>query len=351
MFLKIICRYNPDEEIILEFISIFMRLFIREKLSLLVRVIKECTVMEDLKTILISLNDSFLDIDNEYKNSENNCMKLEMSEEYDTPFISFDYDQNSSNSIKFNNAHYINQRERKNSISSKIANYVNINPTDKKPYDGPKHKVPEDLQSLIIFSNPQYNIKFTYSQRMNTQMVVSGYMLKKKRGPYTASSGLRTINWKCVVDSCPYYALTLEGMLKDNELKKHNHERQPELFAKKEARFKLRQKIEEGAAAASEMPMKHFVLDTVMQETQPDMLGMIGSLDALKQAANRYKKKLIQKDGVVQSVFVDPSNEPFQLTFCNNCASGYSTKCDDIDCLSRNSENPLEIVKSESELT
>ena len=203
------------------------------------------------------------------------------------------------------------------------------------------------------FIPPCHDIQFTYSQRMNTQMVVSGHVLKKKRGPYIApsskSSGHRTINWKCVVDTCSYYAVTLEGTFKDNELKKHNHEKQPELFAKKEARFKLRQKIEEGAVA-SETPMSHFVLDTVMQETHPEMLGMIGSLDALKQAANRYKKKLAKKDDVVDPVFVDPSNEPVQMKLCNNFATGYMDRCDNIDCFTRNVENPLEIIKNEIEL-
>ena len=42
--------------------------------------------------------------------------------------------------------------------------------------------VPEDLQQLIIESNPG-RAKFTVSQRLNTQLVLDDYILKKKLGP------------------------------------------------------------------------------------------------------------------------------------------------------------------------
>ena len=192
----------------------------------------------------------------------------------------------------------------KDEKETKFSKSMNIDSTDRNPYNVPKRKVPEDLQSLIISNNPQHNIQFTYSYRMNTQMVVSGYLLNKKRGPYTtASSGLRTISWKCTMGGCPYYILTLEGTLKDSEVRQHNHEKQPELFTKKEARYKLIKKIAE-QGVGSGTPVSHFVLDTVKQETEPDILEKIGSLDALKQAARRYKRKLKQKDELVENYVV-----------------------------------------------
>ena len=75
-----------------------------------------------------------------------------------------------------------------------------------------KHLVTEDLQLLIIQENTDREIKFTFSQRMNTQMVVDNFVLKKKKGPFLTTSG-RIINWRCHVASCMYTAVTKEGRL------------------------------------------------------------------------------------------------------------------------------------------
>ena len=73
--------------------------------------------------------------------------------------------------------------------------------------------VPEDLQSLIISSNPERDIKFTLSQRMNTQMVIDDYLLKKRKGPYY-SGEMRVINCRCVkYPACPYYLITNNGQI------------------------------------------------------------------------------------------------------------------------------------------
>ena len=244
-------EYNPDEEIILEFLNIFTKLFLRKKIALLVRIIKNCTVEEDIKIILRGLNTALKESDKEKRDDECtdalNHLKTEMDLEYDAFFINdlvtgdqtrLDSEQTTNHTSSLNSLN----TETQSSISSEYSDYV----TEYQSRWGPKHKVPEDLQALIISSNPNHDIQFTYSQRMNTQMVVSGHVLKKKRGPYIApsskSSGHRTINWKCVVDTCSYYAVTLEGTFKDNELKKHNHEKQPDILAKKEAQLKLRKK-------------------------------------------------------------------------------------------------------------
>lgn len=81
--------------------------------------------------------------------------------------------------------------------------------------NGNRHLVPDDLKSLIIGENPERNIKFTLSQRLNTQMVVDDFVLKKKKGPFLSRGG-RVINWKCVNDSCTYTCVSYEGQLQDH---------------------------------------------------------------------------------------------------------------------------------------
>ena len=45
-----------------------------------------------------------------------------------------------------------------------------------------RHLVPEELQRLLVISNPDRSIKFTHSQRLNTQLVLDDFILKKKKG-------------------------------------------------------------------------------------------------------------------------------------------------------------------------
>ena len=52
--------------------------------------------------------------------------------------------------------------------------------------------VPEDLQQLIVESNPG-RAKFTVSQRLNTQLVLDDYVLKKKLGPEVRKVSLSLI--------------------------------------------------------------------------------------------------------------------------------------------------------------
>ena len=168
-----------------------------------------------------------------------------------------------------------------------------------------RHLVPEDLQSLIISTNPNRSIKFTYSQRMNTQMVMDDYMLKKKKGPYVSRGG-RIINWKCVNDSCQFTAVTwevskvlsgrfkfteqLQGEIQDTA-RRHNHRPQPELYIKKQARLKIRENILSESLGCEDRPMSNLV-NEVVNETNGEVREMIGSIDALKQAARRFNRKL-----------------------------------------------------------
>ena len=153
----------------------------------------------------------------------------------------------------------------------------------------------EDLQNLIINQNPDREIKFTLSQRQNTQMVVDDYVLKKKKGPYKARGG-RVINWKCVHDSCQYTAVTWEGQIQDIS-RMHNHAPQPELYIKKQARVKIRENIaneiqmSSGSVFYDDRPVTTAVYD-VVNEADSEVRDMIGSIDALKQAARRFNRKL-----------------------------------------------------------
>jgi len=170
----------------------------------------------------------------------------------------------------------------------------NNQPVPCLPDNPNRHLVPEDLQMLIIRENPARGIKFTYSQRMNTQMVVDDYVLKKKKGPYLTRGG-RVVNWKCTNDHCHYTAVTWEGQIQDTA-RHHNHHSQPELYVKKQARVKIRENIDREISnlsntAQEDNPVNNVVMD-VVTETNPDMRNMIGSIDALKQAARRYNRKL-----------------------------------------------------------
>jgi len=170
----------------------------------------------------------------------------------------------------------------------------NNQPIPSLPDNPNRHLVPEDLQELIVNQNPARRIKFTYSQRMNTQMVVDDYVLKKKKGPYLTRGG-RVVNWKCINDACQYTAVTWEGHIQD-QARHHNHPSQPELFIKKQARAKIRETMAHDASNSSQedSAVTNAVMDVVI-ETSPEMRNKIGSIDALKQAARRYNRKL-QKD-------------------------------------------------------
>jgi len=169
----------------------------------------------------------------------------------------------------------------------------NNQPVPCLPDNPNRHLVPEDLQMLIYYQNPTRGIKFTYSQRMNTQMVVDDFVLKKKKGPYLTRGG-RVVNWKCINDSCQYTAVTWEGQIQDTA-RQHNHPSQPELYVKKQARVKVRENVAQEATNVvqgdKDNPVTNAVMD-VVTDTNPEMRNMIGSIDALKQAARRYNRKL-----------------------------------------------------------
>ena len=184
------------------------------------------------------------------------------------------------------------------SVQTDSASLDPISVIPKEQKNPNRHLVTEDLQNLIINQNPDREIKFTLSQRQNTQMVVDDYVLKKKKGPYKARGG-RVINWKCVHDSCQYTAVTWEGQIQDTS-RMHNHAAQPELYIKKQARVKIRENIaneiqmSSGSVFYDDRPVTTAVYD-VVNEADSEVRDMIGSIDALKQAARRFNRKLSNK--------------------------------------------------------
>ena len=94
------------------------------------------------------------------------------------------------------------------------------------------HLVPEDLQQLIVESNPG-RAKFTVSRQLNTQLVLDDYVLKKKLGPevrkvsylfniWKAQSswllllqlqGYRVVRWICLKKDCPFSVTSHEGVV------------------------------------------------------------------------------------------------------------------------------------------
>jgi len=166
---------------------------------------------------------------------------------------------------------------------------------DQLPSNPNRHLVPEDLQRLIVQGNPSRAVKFTLSQRQNTQMVLNDYVLKKKKGPYSAR-GRRVINWKCVNDLCPYTCVTCESQILEKS-KFHNHDPRPELYIKKQARVKIRESIHNEIESNYyvDRAVSNHVYD-IVNETDDHDREKIGSIDALKQAARRFNRKLLNKE-------------------------------------------------------
>jgi len=182
---------------------------------------------------------------------------------------------------------FVKQKAKRKVTRQEVVN-KNNQPVIHLPDNPNRHLVPEDLQMLICSQNPNRGIKFTYSQRMNTQMMVDDYVLKKKKGPYLSKGG-RVVNWKCINDNCRYTVVTWEGQIQDT-IREHNHLSQPELFFKKQARFKIKENIVQ-EEIDNPNPVANVVMD-VVTETSPEMRNKIGSIDALKQAARRYNRKI-----------------------------------------------------------
>lgn len=153
----------------------------------------------------------------------------------------------------------------------------------------PKHMLPDDLKEKIITDNPDCHIKFTLSQRNNTQMVLDDYLFKKKKGPTLSRGRGRVVYWRCVQESCKYTIITQEGRLQMSAQDiQHNHSPQPELYLRKQARIKLRENVT--CVVSQESGSVSSAVQDVIQDTNFGKAFL--HEDALKQAARRYRRKL-----------------------------------------------------------
>ena len=149
------------------------------------------------------------------------------------------------------------------------------------------HLVPEDLKYLIVTTNPEREIRFLHSQRLNDQMVVDDYVMKKKKGPYVSRKGARVIAWRCVKPACTYRCLSTEGELKDKD-RLHNHGPEPEEVARRQAYFRV--KALASTKNGEVLPSSRLVRE-VVNNSEPEEKEAI-RIDAMNQAARRYAKKL-----------------------------------------------------------
>ena len=104
-----------------------------------------------------------------------------------------------------------------------------------------KNPVPDDLKQKIITSNPNQSIEFIYSQRMNDQMVLNSYILKKKKGPIVKNNK-RRMYWMCIAAGCPVRVTSMEGQL-TYAFRGHNHLPEHADVLRRKHKAKLRGKI------------------------------------------------------------------------------------------------------------
>jgi hypothetical protein len=153
----------------------------------------------------------------------------------------------------------------------------------------PRHLVPEDLQRVIIETNPGRLLMFTYSQRLNTQLMLDHFLLKKKKGPMVSSSGERVIAWRCTDPACSYTVTSREGRLEGEA--HHSHPARPELYAKAHTRFQIKQELALGRGEAG------LTVSQAVSHSPPEVRELLeGCEDAMMQAARRYKRKLKARD-------------------------------------------------------
>ena len=93
--------------------------------------------------------------------------------------------------------------------------------TPAAPVNRNKYLVSQQLQELLISHNPGQSIRFVSSQRQNTQMVLNGFLLKKKKGPTPTKNGA-VIHWRCTSDSCRFTLHTIDAAIKPMR-HMHNH--------------------------------------------------------------------------------------------------------------------------------
>jgi len=170
---------------------------------------------------------------------------------------------------------------------------VKRNNRAKEVREGPPNRniVTEELQRIIVTSNQGRDVHFTKSQRDYIQMVLDGFILKKKKGPVLCKKGLEVVSWRCTVPNCHYTAITKDGVIFEGR-SSHSHSPRPDLVVKKDVYAKVRDLVSledrvplVGGSAAS--LVKEAIVD---QGADIEGQGAIG-LDAMTQAARRYRRR------------------------------------------------------------
>ena len=88
--------------------------------------------------------------------------------------------------------------------------------------------------------------------------------------------------------------LTKDGQIKDTPWP-HNHDAEPELYLHREARARIKESIAKDANSVKKVK-------NVVNEANEEEKKMMGNVDAHKQAARRFKRKLLGKETKLDSV-------------------------------------------------
>ena len=191
--------------------------------------------------------------------------------------------------------------------------------------------VPEDLQQLIIESNPG-RAKFTVSQRLNTQLVLDDYILKKKLGP-EMRKGCRVVRWICLKKGCLFSVTSHEGNLVEGK-RQHNHPVEPELYEISQAKAQLREGLERYLATTRNESPETFipeVSESVYRAiTHCDYEGILKKNCPENLAAKNQETKqnvsgvTIVKKETIEPVVINFENEEDPLSSPQGSSQGYS---------------------------
>ena len=158
-----------------------------------------------------------------------------------------------------------------------------------------KSRISDNLKEILIEKNVERGVQFTVSQKGNDQMLLDNNVLKKNKGPMTKKKGL-TINWVCIMKSCPFKATTIESDILPSK-HEHNHDPTIEGWHKRVGRAQLK-----NTAGTVDASLAVVVMDVVAATSNPDYVVAHGSTDSMKQAARRYRKRNLPGTGKLKNI-------------------------------------------------
>ena len=123
----------------------------------------------------------------------------------------------------------------------------------------------EDLQRLIINTNPDRRIWVVLSRMRATFLVVDGYVVSKD-SPWINKMGVLCVKWRCRTPMCPYTCPTFDGKITGEE-NSHNHNKDP-----------------------YESDSKNQFTDFIASDTQ-ELKNSLGSEDNLKKIKQRLEER------------------------------------------------------------